>query len=110
MVFVYPLAGARPEVFSAGEDGAIARWMQAAVKKGAIRVGSPAAAVLQWVWHQPPLAVDVKLDAARDRLASGIWCCSTEGGPRPHRARHANKTSTSSPWDSAYPKSPVTGG
>ena len=87
----------------------MARLMQAAVKKGASRVGSPNEAALESAWLDSPLAVDVKLDAARDRPASGIWCCSTEGGPRPHRARHANKTSTSSPCDSAYPKSPATG-
>jgi len=74
-----------------------------------MRVGSPHEAALQSVWLQPPLAVDVKIDAARDRRASGIWCCSTEGGPLPHRVRHANKTSTSSPCDSAYLKSPATG-
>ena len=99
--------GARPDVFQAGEERWMAGGMQAAVKE-AIGAGSPNGAALQSVWLEPPLAVYVKIDAARDRPASGIWCCSTEGGPQLHRARPANKTSTSSPCGSAYPKSPAT--
>ena len=109
MAFAFWHQGARPDLFQVAEEVVGGGEMEHAMME-TFWGGSPIAAALQSVWLQPPLAVAVKTDAARDRPASGIWCCSTEGGPRPHRARHANKTSTSSPCDSAYPKSPVTGG